>query len=75
MEKMPTNEVGSSEVVVLPVKLASDVLNELYDLCNERAWWKNEPRWNYQQDYNRLCAEIDALEKIMGRQSNAEPNC
>lgn len=59
-----------SEFVSLPVAFASDVLDELYELRGERNWWKDEPRCNYQQDFNRLCAEIDALEKLMGRQAN-----
>lgn len=53
-------------VVSLPVKLASDVLEELYELRGERSWWKDEPRCNYQRDYNRLCDEINALEAILG---------
>lgn len=62
---------GSLDAVVsLPVELASDVLDELYELRGERSWWKDEPRCNYQRDYNRLCAEIDALEKLLGRQAN-----
>lgn len=62
---------GSLDAVVsLPVELANDVLEELYELRGERSWWKDEPRCNYQRDYNRLCAEIDALEKLLGRQAN-----
>lgn len=54
-------------VVSLPVKLASDLLEELYELRSERSWWKDEPRCNYQRDYNRLCDEINALEAILGK--------
>jgi hypothetical protein len=61
----------SSGLVSLPVELASDVLDELYELRGERNWWKDEPRCTYQHDYNRLCAKIDALEKLLGKRANS----
>jgi len=73
MNATETPNGGSLDAVVsLPVELAHDVLEELYELRGERSWWKDEPRCNYQRDYNRLCAEIDALEKLLGRQANAQ---
>ncbi len=53
------------EEISLPVKLAKDVLGELYELRGDRDWWKDEPRCNYQNEYKRLCDEIEALERLM----------
>lgn len=70
-ERAAEDKRASEErLVSLPVELASDVLDELYELRGERDWWKDEPRCNYQRDYNRLCAEIDALEKLLGRKAD-----
>lgn len=59
-------------MVSLPVELAQNVLEELYELRGERHWWRDEPRCNYQKAYGQLCAEIDALEKLLGRQNVAD---
>lgn len=56
--------------ISLPVELASQVLEELYELRGAIHWSKDEPRCNYQRNYNRLCDVIHKLEVKLGRQAN-----
>lgn len=56
--------------ISLPVELAEQALEELYALRGVIHWSKDEPRVNYQRDYNRLCSVISGLEIILGRHPN-----
>lgn len=55
--------------ISLPVELAEQALEKLYDLRAAIHWSKDEPRVNYQRDYNLLCDVINSLEVILGRQA------
>lgn len=55
------------KTVSLPVSIADSILDELYELRGERAWWKDEPRCNCQRDYQHLCDLIAELETVLHR--------
>lgn len=45
--------------ITVPRQLFEDLLEDAMELRGERGWWKDEPRCNYQRDYEQLCARID----------------
>lgn len=57
-----------SREIIIPRKLASRVLEQLYELRCERDWWKDEPRLRYRMDFKLLCDEIDQMEALLGRE-------
>jgi hypothetical protein len=49
----------------VPRELLEALLDNTYQLRDERNWWKDEPRCNYQRDHQRYCDEIEQSEKIL----------
>ena len=49
-------------LVSIPLDLAEDLLDYMYELIAERDWWSNEKRCNYQRDYNAM---IDARDRVL----------
>lgn len=53
--------------IEIEIDLANEILDQLGELRCERDWWRDEPRCTYQKDYEALCGQIEALEKLLGR--------
>ena len=51
----------------VPRELLEALLDNTYELRSSRNWWKDEPRCDYQQDYQKYCEEIAQAEKILKR--------
>jgi hypothetical protein len=51
--------------ITIPKELAQQVLDHLYELRGERAWWEHEPRRTYQKDYRELCEQIEKLQNLL----------
>ena len=58
-EKLPASQCS------VPRDLLEALLDNTIDLRGERTWWKDEPRCNYQRDYQRYCDEIEKTEEIL----------
>ncbi len=53
-----TVKVVRNDSITIPRKLFEELLEDAMELIVERRWWKNEPRCNYQRDYEALDARI-----------------
>lgn len=53
----------------VPRDLLESLLENTCELRGEREWWKDEPRCNYQRDYQRYLDEIAAIEEILRENS------
>lgn len=58
----------------VPRELLESLLDHLYELSGERKWWKDEPRCNYQRDYQQYLDDIAATEKILGQNNGDKLN-
>ena len=54
-------------LVSVQKELLDEILDDLSELRGERSWWKDEPRRNYQKEYNELSERIEKLRKILSR--------
>lgn len=57
------------QYISIPVPLANEILQDLYELRGERDWWKNEPRRRYAPEFKKLCKRINQLSEILALQS------
>lgn len=62
--------IPTQDQITIPLELAEAALDNMISLKGEWHWWKDEPRCNYQRDYNLLCAEIQQLEKLINEHKN-----
>lgn len=51
--------------ILVSKDLLDEILEDLYDLKGERGWYKDEPRCNYQKDYQDLVCRIGQLEDLL----------
>jgi hypothetical protein len=61
--------VSQQRMVSLPLNLAEDALEELYELMGERKWWEGEPRGNHQKRHEALKRTAEELAAVV-RQAN-----
>lgn len=54
-------------LVSLPLELAESLRDHLWDLRNERDWWKDEPRRTYQRDYRAMTKDYEDVQAIIQR--------
>lgn len=50
--------------------LLVEILDHLYELQGEWFWKKGEPRLRYSEQYQRLCKQVDLIEKILSDSPN-----
>ena len=63
-------KIMDKETVKVPRELLENLIENTIELRGVRDWWKDEPRCNYQQDYQRYCVEIEKAEEILNREMN-----
>lgn len=61
----PEREGSGASPCSVPRNLLEALLDNTYELRGERNWWNDEPRCNYQRDYQRYCDEIEKAEEIL----------
>lgn len=61
------------ETVKVPRELLENLIENTIELRGVRDWWKDEPRCNYQRDYQRYCVEIEKAQEILNDQEHT-PN-
>lgn len=54
--------IKMKKMIEISREFLQEILEDLYDLRSEWDWRKDEPRCNYQRDYNRLCERIAMIE-------------
>jgi len=63
--ELESGEALDTTPCFVPRDLLEALLDNTYELRGERNWWKDEPRCNYQRDYQKYCEEIERVEDIL----------
>ena len=65
-------QVAMCGMVNLPMDLVEELRDNMWELCGEREWWRDEPRKRYRDEYAEIRALAERMDSICKRETGSE---
>jgi len=52
--------------------LVEELRDNMWELCGEREWWRDEPRKRYRDEYAEIRALAERMDSICKRETGSE---